>query len=102
MRNLQTWWAVVVFTSRYSPPRLVEAVMLLLAIFLCLIWCFVQKWPYLILCLSYILGAIALILARETVTPSAQTHKIRTTAMLSLVVLLVSLGLYLTSSVYGS
>ncbi|NJP11816.1 MAG: hypothetical protein HC866_22025 [Leptolyngbyaceae cyanobacterium RU_5_1] len=94
MRRLQAWWDGIALSSQYSPPQVVEVVMLLLAMLICLVWWIQQDWQYLALCLSYMVGAIASILARETVAPSTQAHTIRFTAVLSLVALLSMFGLY--------
>lgn len=97
MRLWQNFWYSFTLSSHYSPPRLVEAVMLMLATGLCAVWWFQQQyWQYLVLCLSYIVGAIASILAREVVAPSSQTHTIRLTALVSLGLLVAVVGLYLT------
>lgn len=95
MRRLQFWWLGIVLVSRYNPPQVVVAVMLLLAMLLCVVWWIDQGWPYLTLCLSYIVGAIAAILAGEVVAPSPQTHRVRLTAIISLIVLLSAAGFYL-------
>ncbi|MGI0487029.1 hypothetical protein ACN4EK_16435 [Pantanalinema rosaneae CENA516] len=97
MRLWRDFWYSLTLSSHYSPPRLVEAMMLILAAGLCGAWWFHQQyWQYLVLCLSYIVGAIASILAREVVAPSSQTHTIRLTAVVSLVVLVAVVGLYVT------
>jgi hypothetical protein len=72
------------FLGRQSPPQIVEGVMLLLAIMLCIAWMGLHSWPYLVLSLSYIVGAIASILARDAISPSAYTRWIRLAALSSL------------------
>ncbi|MBL1177117.1 hypothetical protein [Pantanalinema sp. GBBB05] len=100
MRLWRNFLYSVILSSHYSPPRLVEAVMLLLAAGLCAVWWLNQQyWQYLVLCLSYIVGAIASILAREVVAPSSQTYTIRLTAVASLVVLVAVVGLYITRKI---
>lgn len=96
----QIWQRSLTFVSQQSPPQLVEGVMLLLAMILCTVWFFLQQWPYLVLCLSYILGAIASILVRELIAPSSNTHMIRLTAASALVVLVSSVALYVTQTVH--
>lgn len=98
MRRLQFWWFGILLVSRYNPPQMVAATMLLLAAILCMVWWVNQGWPYLTLCVSYIIGAIAAILASEVVAPSPQTRRVRLTAVVSLVVLLTAAGFYLYSS----
>lgn len=95
MRRLQFWWDGIVLVSRYNPPQVVAATMLVLAMILCVVWWVDQGWPYLTLCLSYIWGAIAAILASEMVAPSPQTHRVRLTAVASLIVLLSAASFYL-------
>jgi hypothetical protein len=73
--------------SRQSPPQIVEAVMLLLAIGLCITWLGLHRWQFLVLSLSYSIGAIASILAREWISPSPHTRWIRFVALASLGVL---------------
>lgn len=87
MRRLQWWWYGIVLSSRYNPPQVVEAVMLLLAVVAFLLWWVRQDWQCLVLYVSYLVGTIASILARETVYPSAQSRMVRLTAVGSLVVL---------------
>jgi len=74
--------------------------MLLLALLLCGVWFWLQSWQYLVLCLSYIVGAIASILVREFVAPSAQTHQIRLIAWSSLLLLLLVVGFYVVKTVH--
>jgi multisubunit Na+/H+ antiporter MnhE subunit len=100
MRRLQFWWYGILFVSRFNPPQVVAAAMLLLAMMLCIVWWVTQGWPYLALCLSYILGAIAAILASEMVAPSPQTHQVRLTAVVALFVLLSAVGFYLAQAVH--
>lgn len=100
MRRLQSWWLGIVLVCRYNPPQVVAATKLLLAMILCIVWWVNQEWPYLTLCLSYILGAIAAILASEVVAPSPQTHRVRLTAIVSLVVLLSAASVYLVRSLH--
>ncbi len=81
-----------------SPPRLVEAVMLLLALAMLAIWWLVSGWPYLLLSLSYLVGAIASILVREAIHPSSNTLQIRWIALVSLVLVFTVFGVYLNKA----
>ncbi len=74
--------------------------MLLLALAFCGAWFFMQNELYLVLCLSYIVGAIASILVREAITPSAHTRQIRLTALLSLGLLMAGVGFYAAKTGY--
>ncbi len=74
--------------------------MLLLALAFCGAWFLTQNLFYLILCLSYITGAIASILVRESVAPSAHTHQIRLTALFSLGLLIAVVSFYAAKTGY--
>jgi multisubunit Na+/H+ antiporter MnhE subunit len=84
----------ILLSGRYNPPQLVEAAMLALAAGVFLLWWLRQDWPYLVLYFSYVIGAIASILVRETIAPSPHSRPIRFTALLSLIVLLSGVGFY--------
>ena len=58
--------------------------MLLLAMALLGVWGLVQSWPYLVLCLSYVIGASMSILVREALTPSSQSRLTQATVSLLL------------------
>ncbi len=58
--------------------------MLLLAMALLGVWGMVQSWPYLVLCLSYVIGASVSILVREALTPSSQSRLTQATVSLLL------------------
>jgi hypothetical protein len=94
MRRWQFWWHDLMFTARQNPPQVVEGVMLVLAALLCVAWFMLQRWQYLVLCLNYIIGAIASILVREFMAPSPQTRQIRLTAVFSLALLLSLASFY--------
>lgn len=94
MRQLRSWWNAIVQSSWENPPRLVEATMLVFALMVLALWWLRQDWQYLLLTLSYILGAIASILAREVVSPSVHAQKVRLAALFSLGVLLSTAGVY--------
>ncbi|MEX0272189.1 hypothetical protein AB3R30_23985 [Leptolyngbyaceae cyanobacterium UHCC 1019] len=94
MRRWRSWCRGLEMTSRYNPPQLVEAVMLGLSLALCAAWWVRQDWQYLILCLSYLFGAIASILMRECVTPSPYTKQVRLTAISCFLVLAAAVGFY--------
>ncbi|MFM7449557.1 MAG: hypothetical protein ACKO24_13290 [Leptolyngbyaceae cyanobacterium] len=98
MRGLNVFWSGLWLLGQQSPPQLIEAVMLLLAIPLSLIWYLLHSWPCLVLSLSYIVGAIASILVRESISPSSHSQTVRMTAILSLLLLLSGVGLYLAKA----
>lgn len=69
--------------------------MLSLGLIFCLVWLVRPGLPYLLLCLSYIIGAIVSILIREWVAPSFHTRQIRMAALFSLTLLLSVASFYL-------
>jgi hypothetical protein len=73
MRTWRFWLHTLILSSQYNPPRFIELVMLLLAMTLLGIWQIVPNWPYLVLSLSYVVGASISILVREAIalTPAA-------------------------------
>ena len=80
------WFHTLVLSSQYNPPRFVELLMLLLAITLLGIWQIQPNWPYLMLSLSYVIGASISILVREAIAPSPQPRATQVTALLLLIV----------------
>ncbi len=64
------WWQNIVASSQYNPPQFIEMVMLLLAIVLLFSWSITGNWPYLVLCLSYVVGSSSSMLVREAIAPS--------------------------------
>ena len=83
MENWYFWWNSV---TLYDPLRFVELLMLLLAILLLGIWSIIPTWPYLVLSLSYVVGASVSILVREAIAPSHQAPATQVTAVLMLIV----------------
>ncbi len=100
MRQWQFWWHSVTLASRQCPPRFVEAVMLVLAAMFCAVWFVSPQWYYLVLVLSYITGAIASILVRESIAPSSHTQQVRLTAVLSFVLFLSLTSLYVAKTTH--
>jgi len=86
MRIWHFWLSTFILSSQQNPPRFVELLMLLLAMTLLGIWQIVPSWPYLVLSLSYVVGASISILVRETFLPSPQTRATQITAVLLLVI----------------
>ncbi|MBD1834149.1 MULTISPECIES: hypothetical protein [Cyanophyceae] len=87
MRIWQSWWRALVFSSQYSPPRFIELIMLTVATVLIMAWEINQQWPYLVLGLSYMVGAAGSILVREALTPS---HHPRVSQVMAVLMLIVS------------
>ncbi|MEH1939730.1 MAG: hypothetical protein V7L01_05845 [Nostoc sp.] len=88
MRFWSFWFNSFILSSQYDPPRFIELLMLLLAIALLAIDSFLRDRPYLILCLSLIIGASISILVREAIAPSPQT---RITQLATSILLIISL-----------
>lgn len=86
MRIWNFWWRTFLFASQYNPPRFIEVVMLTLAMALIGIWGFKEDWPYLVLALSYTIGAAVSILVREAITPSPQPRVAQAIAVLMLII----------------
>jgi hypothetical protein len=84
------WWQMIVASTQYNPPQFVEMVMLLLAMFLLFSWSITGNWPYLVLCLSYVVGSSSSMLVREVIAPP---RRFQPTTMIA--VLLLLMGIYI-------
>jgi len=72
MRIWHFWFNTFILASQYNPPRFVELMMLFLAIVMLGIGSVIPHWPYLVLGLSFVIGASISILIREAIAPSPQ------------------------------
>lgn len=72
MRWRERSWQFWLDTCTTHPLAVLESFLLLLSIVLLLVSSYCPQWPYLVLALSYLMGAAALILVRETQDPSPQ------------------------------
>ncbi|MBZ8180156.1 MAG: hypothetical protein SAL07_04590 [Oscillatoria sp. PMC 1051.18] len=92
MRLWQFWWHTIAISSQQNPPRFVELVMLMLAMALVVIWLIfsrnINHWPFLVLGLSYVIGASSSMLVREAFLPSSQP---RITQLMAILLLIISL-----------
>jgi multisubunit Na+/H+ antiporter MnhE subunit len=88
MRFWDFWLNRLLLSSQYEPVRFIEFLMLLLTLLLLGIWGITQQLPYILLCLSYAIGASISMLVREAIAPSPQTKIFR---LIALSLLLVSL-----------
>ncbi|KST63158.1 hypothetical protein [Mastigocoleus testarum] len=87
MRFWRFWLNAVILSSQHNPPRFVELLMLSLAIIMLAIsTLFPGKEAFLILGLSFVVGASLSILVREVMSPSPRTLITQITAVLLLVV----------------
>ncbi|MGB3532812.1 MAG: hypothetical protein WBA13_04770 [Microcoleaceae cyanobacterium] len=84
------WWQTLVASTQYNPPQFIEMVMLLLAIFLLFSWSITGSWPFLVLCLSFVVGSSSSMLIREVIAPPRRFQP--TTAI---AILLLLMGLYI-------
>ena len=87
MRFWRFWLNAVILSSQHNPPRFVELLMLSLAIIMLAIsTVFPQEEAFLILGLSFVVGASLSILVREAMSPSSRTFITQMTAILLLLV----------------
>lgn len=85
MRMWRFWLNAFIWSSQYNPPAFIELIMLFLAMGLLIIWVFIPHWSYLVLSLSYGIGASLSISVRESLARSPQAHIAQvTTALLIL------------------
>lgn len=82
MRIWRFWLNAFVWSSQYNPAAFIELIMLFLAIGLLIIWAFVPHWSYLVLSLSYGIGASLSISVRESLTRSPQAQVAQVTTVL--------------------
>ena len=86
MRFWRLWINTLIFSSQYNPPWFIEWLMLFMAMVLFAIWGITQQWPYMVLCLSYAIGASISMIVREAIAPSSQTRITQITALLLLII----------------
>jgi hypothetical protein len=97
MRTWNFWLNSLILSSQYHPPRFVELLMLTLAIALLAISIIVPDRPYIILGLSFVVGASTSILVREAMSPHGHSPTVFTQQRITQVTALVLLGI----SIYG-
>lgn len=88
MRLWRFWWQTLVLSTQYNPPQFVEVVMLMLAIILLGFWSLTGDLPYLVLCLSYVVGSSTSMLVRLAIAPQTRFH---VTQVIAVVLILISL-----------
>jgi hypothetical protein len=87
MRSWRFWLDSLIFASQHSPPRVIELLMLVLAIAMLVLSTFApDSPPYMVLGLSFVVGASISILVREQLAPSHQKLITQFTALLLLVI----------------
>jgi hypothetical protein len=85
MRIWNFWLNSLFLSSQQNPARIVELMMLVLALVMLGIHGVVPKWPYLVLGLSLVIGASLSILVREAIAPSQGLQVSQVIAVLSLI-----------------
>ena len=91
MRFWQFWWQTLVLSTQYNPPQFIEVIMLILAMILLGIWSLTGDLPYLVLCLSYVLGSSTSMLVREAMIPSTRFD---ITSILAVLLLFISVCIF--------
>ncbi|MCG5056885.1 MAG: hypothetical protein KA714_02420 [Limnoraphis sp. WC205] len=91
MRLWRFWWQTLVLSTQYNPPQFVEVVMLMLAIILLGFWSLTGDLPYLVLCLSYVVGSSTSMLVRVAITPQTRFHVTQVIAVLLILISLYTL-----------
>ncbi|MDJ0797468.1 MAG: hypothetical protein QNJ51_11660 [Calothrix sp. MO_167.B12] len=87
MRSWHFWFNSLMFASQQNPPRFVELLMLLLAIAMLVLSTLTPGRPaYIVLGLSFVVGASISILIREQLAPSHQKRITQFTALLLLII----------------
>lgn len=86
MRPWRVWWQNLLWISRQDPPHLVEGMMGILGIILLFVWIWQQRWPYLILSLSYVTGMASMLFVRELIAPTSQQRLAQVIALLTIMV----------------
>ena len=97
MRTWNFWLNSLILFIQDHPPRFVELLMLTLAIAMLTVSTIVPDKPYIILGLSFVIGASTSILIREAISPTGHNHTILTQQRLTQLTALLLLGI----SIYG-
>lgn len=90
MQRWQIWCDRFLRFSQDRAPRFVQLLMLNLACGLLVLWTLTQSWPYLVLSLSYAIGAAISVLMEEACRPFQQA--IQPTQVTAVLLLIVSLS----------
>ncbi len=97
MRIWNFWLNSLILSIQYHPPRFVELLMLTLAIAMLAISIIVPDRPYIILGLSFVVGASTSILVREAMSPHTHHNTVFTQQRITQLTALLLLGI----SIYG-
>lgn len=70
MRYWQIWRIKLMQLIEADPPRLIEWIMIFLAVTMATLWLFnLNQWPYLVLCASFVFGNATSIWVRTAISP---------------------------------
>jgi low temperature requirement protein LtrA len=97
MRIWNFWVNTLILSSQYNPPRFIELLMLTLAIAMLIISTIIPDTPYLVLGLSFVLGASISILVRESIATTNHIHSPSSHRIITISTALLLLGI----SIYG-
>ena len=97
MRTWNFWINTLILSSEYHPPRFVELLMLTLAIAMLAVSIIIPDIPYIILGLSFVVGASTSILVREAMSPQHHSNTFFTQKRMTQLTALLLLGI----SIYG-
>ncbi|MBD2293110.1 hypothetical protein H6G06_06320 [Anabaena sphaerica FACHB-251] len=97
MRTWNFWVNTLILSSQYNPPRFIELLMLLLAIAMLIVATIIPEKPFLVLGLSFVLGASISILVREAMSTTGHVHPPYYQRLITQFTALLLLGI----SIYG-
>lgn len=82
MRLWQYWWRTFIFSIQNNPPEFVEYLMMSFAMGLAIKCFFTAEWPYIVLSLSFAIGAAISMWVREWLIPSPRKPVVTASASL--------------------
>ena len=97
MRIWNFWINTLISSIEYHPPRFVELLMLMLAIPMLIISIIIPDKPYIILGLSFVIGASTSILVREAMSSNGENYTFLIEGRITQFAALLLLGI----SIYG-
>ena len=97
MRTWNFWINTLILSSEYYPPQFVELLMLTLAVAMLTVSSIIPNPPYIILGLSFVVGASSSILVREAMSPHYHSNTFFTQKRMTQLTALLLLGI----SIYG-
>lgn len=91
MRLWQITWENILTDTQTNPFKLIEVLMLFLAVLLLIVWGIHEEWPYLVLALSYGIGASISVLIRSNYLSYPQKKLNQLTAISILILSILAL-----------